>query len=61
MSQVRHWYRYRSKDRKVRGYCPVDDEPGVARFAGYSVEELVIELVKWNGKEFVKCKIIQKI
>ncbi|MBA7649668.1 hypothetical protein ES703_57466 [subsurface metagenome] len=53
---MRQWYQFRAKDRKVRGYCPARDEQGVARLAGYPVEELVIELVKWDGKEFVQCK-----
>lgn len=53
---VEHWYQFRSKDRKVRGYCPTRDEAEVARLAGYPREELVIEQVTWNGKEFVKCQ-----
>lgn len=53
---MNHWYQFRSKDRKVRGYCPAKDEPGVARFAGYPVENLIIEPVIWNGKEFVGCQ-----
>ena len=40
----------------MRGYCPAKDEPGVARFAGYPVENLIIEPVIWNGKEFVGCQ-----
>ena len=51
---MKQWYQYRSKDRKVRGYCPAEDESGVAHFAGYPVEDLIIEPVTWNGKEFVK-------
>jgi hypothetical protein len=53
---VRCWYRYRSKDRKVRGIVLTRDKEQVARLAGYPVEDLVIERVRWNGKEFVKCK-----
>lgn len=49
---MKHWYQFRSKDRKVRGYCPARDEPGVVRFAGYPLEELVIERVIWDGKQF---------
>jgi len=52
---VRHWYQYRSKDRKVRGIVLCNSKEQVARLAGYPLEELVIERVKWNGKEFVKC------
>jgi len=48
------WYSFKSKDRKVRGYCPAKNEDGVARLAGYPAEQLVIERVRWNGKEFVK-------
>ena len=47
-----HWYSFKSKDGKVRGYCPGN----VAEFAGYPLEELVVERVKWNGKEFVTIK-----
>lgn len=36
----------------VKGYCPAEDEEQVALLAGYPVEELVIERVRWNGKEF---------
>jgi len=53
---MKHWYQYRSKDRKVRGYCLARNEIGVAYFASYPIEELHIEQVTWNGKEFVKCK-----
>lgn len=53
---MKRWYQYRSKDRKVKGYCPAEDGGQVALLAGYPVEELVIERVRWNGKEFVKCK-----
>lgn len=51
-----HWYQYRSKDRKVRGIVLTRDKEQVARLAGYPVEELVIERVTWNGREFVKCE-----
>ena len=51
---MKKWYSYKSKDRKVKGYCPADSEDGVASLAGYPVEQLVIERVRWNGKEFVK-------
>ena len=50
------WYQYRSKDRKVRGYCPARSKQEVAGLAGYPVEELIIERVEWNGKEFGKCQ-----
>lgn len=40
----------------MRGLVPAKNEAEVARFAGYPVEELVIERVRWNGKEFVKCR-----
>ena len=53
---MRHWYSFRSKDRKVRGYCPGKDKEKVARLAGYPVEELVIERVRWNGERFVECQ-----
>lgn len=53
---MKHWYQYRSKDRKVRGYCPAKNEEQVARLAGYPLEELIIKCVNWNGKEFVKCQ-----
>ncbi|MBA7570104.1 hypothetical protein ES708_11851 [subsurface metagenome] len=53
---MKHWYQYRSKDRKVRGYCPAKNEAEVAYFAGYPVKDLIIEPVRWDGKEFVKCQ-----
>ena len=53
---MKHWYQYRSKDRKVRGYCPAKNEAEVAHFAGYPVKDLIIEPVRWDGKEFVKCQ-----
>ena len=53
---MKDWYSYRSKDKKVRGYCLARDEAEVAYIAGYPVEELVIERARWNGKEFVKCQ-----
>lgn len=40
----------------MTGYCPARDEAEVARFAGYPVEELIIERLKWNGKEFTECR-----
>lgn len=53
---MRRWYKFRSRDGRVKGYCPAQDEEEVAEFAGYPREELVIERVKWNNKEFVKCR-----
>lgn len=49
------WYSFKSKDRRVIGYCPAKSKAGVALFAGKKVKELVIERVRWNGEEFVKC------
>ncbi len=46
------WHSFKSKDGKVRGYCP----GSVVEFAGYPLSELVIERVKWTGKEFVTIK-----
>ena len=46
------WFSFRSKDKKVCGYCPAKDRAGVARFAGYPLRDLVIKWVRWNGKEF---------
>jgi len=51
---MRSWYQYRSKDRKVRGIVLANSKAKVARLAGYPLGELVIERVRWNGKEFVK-------
>jgi len=51
-----YWYQYRSKDKKTQGYCPGKNEAEVAHFASYPVEELVIERIRWNGKELVKCQ-----
>ena len=50
------WFGYISKDRKVQGIVPARDHEEVARLAGYPVEGLVIERVRWNGEEFVKCQ-----
>ena len=50
------WYSFRSKDRKVRGYFKAKTELEVARFAGYEIDSLVIQAVKWNGEEFVECE-----
>lgn len=52
---VKRWYQYRSKDGKVRGLARARDEAGVAKFAGYPAEGLIIERVRWNGKEFEAC------
>ncbi len=52
----RHWYQFKSKDRKVKGIILTRSKAAVARFAGYPISELVIERVVWNGQEFVKCK-----
>jgi len=49
-----NWYPFKSKDGKVRGYCPAETQQEVARFSRYPLSELVIERVVWNGKEFVK-------
>lgn len=49
---MKHWYQFKSRDGKVRGYCPRN----VARFSGYPISELVIQRVKWNGEEFVTIK-----
>lgn len=40
---MKQWYKFSSKDRKVRGLVPARDEEQVARLAGYPVEGLVIE------------------
>ncbi|MBA7598393.1 hypothetical protein ES703_05408 [subsurface metagenome] len=53
---MKNWYSYKSKDRKIRGYVSAKDDNEVARLFGYPREEMVIELVKWNGREFVKCQ-----
>lgn len=55
----KNWYQYRSKDGKVKGIVLARSKAAVARLAGYPVEELVIERVVWNGREFVKCKSIK--
>ena len=48
----KHWYSFKSKDRKVRGYCLGETEAEVARFAGYPIAELNIEKVIWDEKQF---------
>ena len=53
---MNHWYSYKSKDRKIKGYVLAGDENEVARLFGYPREKLVIERVRWNGREFVKCQ-----
>ncbi len=53
---MNHWYSYKSKDRKVTGIVLARSKAAVARLAGYPVGELVIERVRWNGEEFVKCQ-----
>ena len=50
------WFFFRSKDRKVQGYCLAKDRRGVARFAGYPLRDLVIKPVRWNGKMFAEIK-----
>jgi len=55
----KHWYSFKSKDGKIRGYCPAKSEQEVAEFAGYPISELHIGRVKWNGKEFVRCESIR--
>ena len=45
-----NWYYF--KNKKVQGYCPAKLE--VAKFAGYP--DVVIQRVKWTGKEFVTIK-----
>jgi len=50
----KNWYSFRSKDGKVKGYCPAESEAELARFAGYELKELVIKRVRWNGKEFTE-------
>ena len=52
---MNHWYQYRSKDRKIKGYVLARSKAAVASLAGYPVGELVIERVVYNGREFVKC------
>ena len=47
------WYSFKSKDRKIQGYCPTRDEEGVAKFADYPIKNLVIKKVIWDGKEFI--------
>ena len=49
---MKHWYFFKSKDKKIQGYCQGE----VARFAGYSRKDLVIKKVSWNGKEFTECQ-----
>lgn len=51
----KRWYSFKSKDRKVRGYCPAETELEVARFADYEIKDLIIRKVIWDkdGKEFV--------
>lgn len=56
MPEMEHWYKYRSKDKKVQGYCPAKSKLVVARFLRYPISELVIQRVKWNGEEFVTIK-----
>ena len=54
---MKHWYEYRSKDRKVRGIIPARDKEQVARLAGLDIKNMVIEQVGWDGKRFVKCQV----
>jgi len=53
---MKHWYSFKSKDGKARGYCSAKSKLEVARFAGYDISELVIERMNWNGEEFVTIK-----
>jgi hypothetical protein len=52
------WYGFKSKDRKVQGYCPAKDGAGVARFVNYPLKDLIIKPVKWDKrkKEFVEVR-----
>ena len=52
----KHWYKFRSKDKKVQGYVPRGTKAEVARLAGYPLEKLVIKRVIYDGKEFVECQ-----
>ena len=56
---MRQWYQFKSKDGKVKGIVMSKSKAEVARFAGYPKEELVIERVRWNGKEFVDGRAIK--
>lgn len=44
------WYKYKSKDKRVQGYCPRSK----IKLSGYPKSELILEKVRWNGKEFIK-------
>jgi hypothetical protein len=45
------WFGFRSKDGRAKGYCPAEDEAGVARFANYPIGELIIKRARWDGKK----------
>ena len=51
--EMRRWYQFRSKDGKQRGIILARSKAAVVRFAGYPVEQLIIEPVTWNGSEFL--------
>jgi len=34
---VRHWYSYRSKDRRIKGYLQASNEDGVACLKKYQI------------------------
>lgn len=49
---MRYWYSYKSKDGKVKGIVLSGSKEGVARLAGYDMEDLIIREVIWDGKQF---------
>jgi hypothetical protein len=52
------WWSFKSKDKRVQGYCLAENRAGVARFANCPIGELVIKSAKWDKrkKEFVEVK-----
>lgn len=50
------WYSYKTKDKKVRGYCTGQNKQEakelIEKFAGYPIEELIVKRVIWDGEQF---------
>jgi len=55
MSEMMHWYKYKSKDGNISGYALEKGKQEVARFVGYPREELIIKPAVWVLEELSEC------
>jgi hypothetical protein len=61
---VRHlknaqWYFVDTRDRKVKAVIPAEKLSDIPPHMGCSMEELKIVEANWNGKEFIKGKVVK--